>query len=328
MRAVCYQKFGEAKKVLIEKEVKTPDPLENEIKVKIHTSSINPSDTKKRMGADPSLLNNGQVIPNSDGSGEIIALGKNVRDRKIGERVWLYNAQYGRQEGTSAEYICLPKEQVVWMPEHCSFEVGAMMGIPAMTAHRCVTCHGSVKDKTVLVTGGSGRVGYYAIQWAKYFGAKVIATASTPRSKEACEKAGADFITNHPSLETNEKILDFTKGKKIDLVVEGDFGVNLPFTLEVLKISGSIATYSSMSEKTPSIPFIKMMFMDLTINMVLVYGMPWSAKERAIQDISHILKNKSFHHRVNKTFPLSESIKAHEYLEEGNNLGSVILHMN
>ena len=71
-----------------------------------------------------------------------------------------------------------------------------------------------LKNKIILVTGGSGRVGYYAIQWAKYFGAKVIATASNPESKKACEKAGADFITSHPSLESNKKILDFTKGKK------------------------------------------------------------------------------------------------------------------
>ena len=174
---------------------------------------------------------------------------------RIGERVWTYNAQYGRQEGTAAEYVCLPSEQAVYLPENTSFEAGAMMAIPAMTAHRAVMADGDVKGQIVLVTGGAGRVGYYAIQWAKAFGATVVATASSEGSKAECVKAGADLVVGHPSEASIQDILEFTGGRKVDRVVEGDFGVNLVPILDVIKTSGTIATYSSMTDMTPKIPF-------------------------------------------------------------------------
>ncbi len=175
MKAVWYTKFGPAGDVLEFGDYSTPEPAEGEVKVRLYTTGVNPSDTKKRLGANPALLDGGPVIPNSDGAGEIVALGATVDDRKVGERVWIYNAQYGRQEGTSAEYVCVPSNQAVRMPDNASYETGAMMGIPAMTAHRCVCADGNVDGQILLITGGSGRVGYYAIQWAKYFGPTVIA---------------------------------------------------------------------------------------------------------------------------------------------------------
>ena len=325
MKAAWYNKFGLAEDVLECGDYPTPEPATGEVKVRLYTSGVNPSDTKKRLGANPALLDDGPVIPNSDGAGEIVALGASVDNRKIGERVWLYNAQYGRQEGTSAEYVCVPSKQAVWMPDNASYEIGAMMGIPAMTAHRCVCADGNLDGQILLITGGSGRVGYYAIQWAKYFGATVIATASSPESMEYCKKAGSDFVIGHPSDETATEILDFTNGEKVDRVVEGDFGINLLPVLGVLKTSGTIATYSSMTDMNPTIPFVRMMFMDITIKMVLVYAMPWEAKQEAIKDITTILSDGEFDHRVAATFPLEKSAKAHEEIEKSNNYGSVII---
>ena len=325
MQAVWYNKFGSAENVLEIGEYQTPEPGQGEVKVRTHASGVNPSDTKKRLGANPQLLDKGTVIPNSDGAGEIIAVGAGVEGREVGERVWLYNAQYGRQEGTSAQYVCVPSNQAVWMPDNASYEIGAMMGIPAMTAHRCVCADGSVDGQTLLVTGGAGRVGYYAIQWAKYFGATVIATGSSPQSIENCNKAGADFVIGHPSDDTAKEILDFTGGKKVDRVVEGDFGVNLPAVLDVLKTNGIIAAYSSMTDMNPAIPFIRMMFMDMTVRMVLVYAMPGEAKQQAMEDITAILTDEKFDHRVAATFPLGQSAKAHEEIEKGGNYGSVII---
>ena len=328
MKAVWYTKFGPAGDVLEFGDYSTPEPAAGEVKVRLYTAGVNPSDTKKRLGANPALLDGGPVIPNSDGAGEIVALGADVDDRKVGERVWLYNAQYGRQEGTSAEYICVPSNQAVWMPDNASYETGAMMGIPAMTAHRCVCADGSVDGQIVLVTGGSGRVGYYAIQWAKYFGATVIATGSSPQSVEHCNKAGANLVIGHPSDETAAEILDFTNGKKVDRVVDGDFGINLLPVLRVLKTSGTIATYSSMTDMNPTIPFIRMMFMDMTVRMVLVYAMPWEAKQQAMKDITTMLTDGQFDHRVAAIFPLEQSAKAHEEIEKSNNYGSVIIAVN
>ena len=325
MQAVWYNKLGPAKDVLEMGDYQTPQPERGDVKVRVYASGVNPSDTKKRLGANPALLNNGSVIPNSDGSGKIVALGEGVENRKIGERVWIYNAQFGRQEGTSAQYVCVPSNQAVWMPDNVPYETGAMMGIPAMTAHRCVCADGAVNGQTLLVTGGAGRVGYYVIQWAKYFGATVIATGSSSKSIEHCKQAGADFVVGHPSETMVNEILDFTSGRKIDRVVDGDFGVNLPSVLDVLKTSGVIATYSSMTDMTPAIPFVRMMFMDVTIRMVLVYAMPWNAKQQAIEDITNVLAGGNFDHRVAGTFPLKQSVKAHDEIERGDNYGSVII---
>ncbi|SVA01174.1 uncharacterized protein METZ01_LOCUS54028 [marine metagenome] len=325
MRAVWYNRFGPAEDVLQSGEYQTPEPGQGDVKVRVFASGVNPSDTKKRLGANPNLLDEGSVVPNSDGSGEIIEIGEGVGDRHVGERVWIYNAQYGRQEGTSAEFICVPSKQAVRMPESASFETGAMMGIPAMTAHRCVCADGDVNGKILLVTGGSGRVGYYAIQWAKYFGATVIATGSSEKSMDHCRDAGADHVVGHPSDETAQEILDITDGQKIDWIVEGDFGVNLLPVLDVLRTSGTIATYSSMTDMNPSIPFVRMMFMDMTIRMVLVYAMPWEAKQQAINDITTILTQERFDHRIAGVYKLEQSDQAHQMIENGGNYGSVIL---
>ena len=328
MQAVWYNKFGSAENVLEVGEYQTPEPAQGDVKVRIHASGVNPSDTKKRLGANPAVLNNGPVIPNSDGSGEIVALGEGVNNRNIGERVWIYNAQFGRQEGTSAQFVCIPSNQAVWMPDNASYEIGAMMGIPAMTAHRCVCADGSVDGQILLVTGGAGRVGYYATQWAKYFGATVIATGSSRKSVEHCKQAGADFVVGHPSNKTATEILEFTSGRKVDRIVDGDFGVNLPSVLDVLKTNGVIATYSSMTNMNPVIPFVRMMFMDITIRMVLVYAMPGEAKQQAIEDITDMLTGGNFDHRVAATFPLEQSAKAHNEIERGDNYGSVIITIN
>ena len=328
MQAVWYNKFGSAENVLEVGEYQTPEPAQGEVKVRIHASGVNPSDTKKRLGANPALLNNGPVIPNGDGSGEIVALGEGVNNRNIGERVWIYIAQFGRQEGTSAQFVCIPSNQAVWMPDNASYETGAMMGIPAMTAHRCVCADGSVDGQILLVTGGAGRVGYYATQWAKYFGATVIATGSSRKSVEHCKQAGADFVVGHPSNKTATEILEFTSGRKVDRIVDGDFGVNLPSVLDVLKTNGVIATYSSMTNMNPVIPFVRMMFMDITIRMVLVYAMPGEAKQQAIEDITDMLTGGNFDHRVAATFPLEQSAKAHNEIERGDNYGSVIITIN
>ena len=325
MKAAWFKSFGTAKDVLEVGDWKTPEPAHGEVKIRLHASGVNPSDTKKRAGANPALLDPGPVIPHSDGAGVIEDVGSGVPKSRIGERVWTFNAQYGRQEGTAAEYVCLPSQQAVWMPDNTSWEAGAMMAIPAMTAHRAVFADGGVEGQNIVVTGGAGRVGYYAIQWAKYFGANVIATASSQTSREECMNAGADFIVGHPSNEVNKEIMEFTGGNKVDRIVEGDFGANLLPVLDILKTSGVIASYSSMTDMNPSIPFVRMMFMDLTLRLVLVYAMPDEAKMDAIEDITHFLSMDRLDNRVAETHPLEEIVKAHEAIEQGGNNGSVIV---
>ena len=325
MKAAWYNAFGTPEKVLEVGDWKTPEPGHGEVKIRLHASGVNPSDTKKRAGANPLLLDAGPVIPHSDGAGIIEAVGSGVPSSRVGERVWTWNAQYGRQEGTAAEYVCLPANQAVWLPDNASFEAGAMMAIPAMTAHRAVFADGDVDAQNILITGGAGRVGYYAIQWAKYFGANVITTASSDTSRAECVRAGADLIVGHPSDVVNQEIMEFTGGAKIDRVVEGDFGANLLPVLDVIKTSGVIASYSSMTDMHPSIPFVRMMFLDLTLRLVLVYAMPDEAKIAAIEDITDFLSMDRLDNRVAETYALDDIAKAHQAIEKGGNNGSVIV---
>ena len=156
----------------------TPVAGPGEVLVRLRTSGVNPSDVKKRAGSFPNLLDDGYVIPNSDGAGVIEAVGEGVDARRVGEKVWVYQAQFGRRFGTAAQYVALDSSRAVTLPIEAGFDVGACAGIPIMTAHRCVHADGAIAGQTVLVTGGAGRVGYYAIQWARMAGAKVIASAS------------------------------------------------------------------------------------------------------------------------------------------------------
>jgi len=179
MKAAWFESFGSARDVLLVGEQAEPQAAAGEVLVRLATSGVNPSDVKKRMGSAPNLLDQGPVIPHSDGAGMIEAVGEGVPAERVGERVWVYQAQHERRFGTAAQFVAVENRRAVNLPDNASFEVGACIGIPLMTAHRCVFADGPVDGQTVVVTGGAGRVGHYAVQWAAQAGAKVIATASS-----------------------------------------------------------------------------------------------------------------------------------------------------
>ena len=325
MKAAWFEKFGEAKETIIIGEQSKPIPNAGEVLVKLKTTAVNPSDVKKRMGAFPNLLDNGLVIPHSDGAGVIEAVGEGVDSNRIGERVWVYQAQYGRLLGTAAEYVAVEAIRAAKLPDNTSFAVGACLGIPAMTAHRCVFADGAVAGKTILITGGAGRVGYYAIQWAKNAGARVITTASNTEDEQACKDIGADLVINHRNEHWGQEIVAANGGKKVDRVVDVEFGANLPQVLECININSVIATYSSTQVKEPKLPFIQMMFMDLTLRMVIVYAIPEEAKQQAISDIYSALSANKLIHRIAHTLPFEQMAKSHELIEQGGFRGSVVV---
>jgi NADPH2:quinone reductase len=328
MRAAWFESFGSAEEVLQTGKLDTPTAGPGEVLVRMYTSGINPSDVKKRAGAIPGLLDGGLVIPNSDGAGIIQAVGEGVDANRVGQRVWVYQAQFARRCGTAAEFVAIDASRVPLLPDNVSFEVGACLGIPAMTAHRAVFADGDVVGQTVLITGGAGRVGYYAIQWASQAGATVIATASNDADKAACEGAGAHHVVNHRGDDVAGQIMATTGGELIDRVVDVEFGANLPVSVEVLKMSGVIATYSSTQAPEPKLPFLKMMYKDLTVRMVIVYSMPEPAKQQAIVDIDNALRSDSLQHRIGETLPLDEIAKGNQIIEQGSIRGAVILTIN
>ncbi len=325
MQAAWFDRFGSASEVLMVGEQPLPEVEPDQVLVRLHTSGVNPSDVKKRAGSFPDLLDNGFVIPHSDGAGVIEAVGSGVAENRVGERVWVYQAQYGRRFGTAAEYVAIGSVRAVSLPDNTSFEVGACLGIPAMTAHRCVFADGPVKGQTVLVTGGAGRVGNYAIQWAKQAGANVVATSSNPEDDQTCFDAGADALVSHREPDWGAAVLDKIGGIPVDRVIDVEFGANLPEVLKLIRTSGTIATYASMQVPEPQIPFFKMMYLDLTLNLVIVYSMPEDAKQQAVADITSKLETDDLQHRVAHTLPLSDIVKAHELIETGGFRGSVLV---
>jgi NADPH:quinone reductase-like Zn-dependent oxidoreductase len=325
MRAAWFEEFGPAADVLIVGEQPRAEPRQGEVLVRLMTSGVNPSDVKKRAGSFPNLLDDGLVIPHSDGAGVIEKVGEGVEGGRIGERVWVYQAQYGRRFGTAAEFVAVDESRAVPLPENASFEIGACLGIPAMTAHRCVFGDGPVDGQTILITGGVGRVGHYAIQFAAQAGARVITTACESQDKNDCIEAGAVATVSHREKSWAATVLDSNGGRPVDRVIDVEFGANLPEILQVLRPGGTIATYSSTQITEPKLPFFQMLYMDMTIHFVLVYAMPEQAKQHAIADITDKLENEQLQHRIAHAVPLSEIARAHELIEQGGFRGCVVL---
>jgi len=327
MQAALYRKFGAAREVLELCDVDAPEPGPGEVLVRLHTSAINPSDVKKRAGAFPDLLDEGFIIPNSDGAGVIEAVGDGVDKNRKGERVWVYQAQHERRFGTAAEYVAISSNCAPRLMEDAGFDTGACLGIPAMTAHRAVFADGDVEGQVLLVMGGAGRVGHYAIQWAHQAGATVVSTASNPDDKEACLSAGADHVVDHRADDFARQVLGANGNKPIDRVIDLEFGTNLPVSIAVLKTGGTIAAYGSARNPEPVLPFYKMMYKDLTLHTIIVYAMPDSAKDHAVADINSALSHGSLQHRVAHSMPLADIAAGNEIVEAGEVRGAVILNI-
>jgi NADPH2:quinone reductase len=327
MQAALYRKFGAAREVLELCDVDAPEPGPGEVLVRLHTSAINPSDVKKRAGAFPDLLDEGFIIPNSDGAGVIEAVGDGVDKNRKGERVWVYQAQHERRFGTAAEYVAISSNCAPRLTEDAGFDTGACLGIPAMTAHRAVFADGDVEGQVLLVMGGAGRVGHYAIQWAHQAGATVVSTASNPDDKEACLSAGADHVVDHRADDFARQVLGANGNKPIDRVIDLEFGTNLPVSIAVLKTGGTIAAYGSARNPEPVLPFYKMMYKDLTLHTIIVYAMPDSAKDHAVADINSALSHGSLQHRVAHSMPLADIAAGNEIVEAGEVRGAVILNI-
>lgn len=325
MQAARFERFGAADDVLVIGELPDPKPAPGEVLVRLHTSSPNPSDVKKRAGAAPGLLDGGFIVPHSDGAGVIESVGAGVSPARVGERVWVYQAQHARRFGTAAQYVAIASERAPTLAPEADFAAGACLGIPAMTAHRCVFADGPVAGQHVLVTGGAGRVGWYAIQWARDAGATVIATASNETDRAACLSLGAQAVVNHREPDWGKQVLDATGGARIDRVIDVEFGANLPQVLECIRTSGTLVSYGSVQVPEPVLPFRRMMFLDLLLRLVIVYDMPESAKQQAVTDINTALAAGTLQHRIAARFALQDIAASHQLIEAGTARGCVVV---
>ena len=326
MKAVWYEHIGAADDVLMHGNIDDPKVNDGEVLVRLRTSGVNPSDVKTRAGAR-GKLQFPRIIPHSDGAGNIKAVGHGVDKNRIGERVWLWNGAFGRAFGTCAEYISLPANQAVEMPENSTFEAGACMGIPASTAYHGVFSGGSVKNKTLLVTGGAGAVGHYAIQLAKWDGAQVVATVSGPEKGSAAEEAGADLVVNYKTDNVVEAVNNFTNGEGVDRIVEVEFGGNLSISEQIIKTNGVIAAYGSVAVGNPELPFYNLMFKNAVLKMYLIYIVPSEARMKIIEGLTKALSENALVHQIAKSFDLTETIQAHKTVEAGKLIGNTIINL-
>ena len=321
MKAVWYESNGPAN-VLEYGEMPDPEPGIGEVRVRVVTSGVNPSDWKRRQGLT-TQMGFPRVIPNQDGAGIIDAVGPDVPQSRVGERVWLFESQFGRPFGTGAEFTVQPAGHAVRLPDNTDFDVGAGLGVPAMTAHRCVFADGPVNGKTVLVTGGAGAVGLYAVQLAKLGGATVISTVSSDEKGQIALAAGADQTINYREGETAAKIIAATDGRGVDLIVEVDMAANFLVSQQILKSSGTLAVYAAGNADGPTVP-LKFNATNVNVRMVLVYDMPEPAKESAITDITRWLEQGKLSHFPGPHFPLERLNDAHLAVEAGA-IGKVIV---
>jgi len=325
MKAAWYATKGAARDVLQVGELPTPKPAPGEVLIRVRASGVNPSDTKGRSGTGAPAFP--QVVPNQDGAGEIVAVGSPELESRIGERVWFYESQLGRWNGSAAEYTTLPAWKAVHLPDGVSFEEGACLGIPAMTAYRCVFADGPVTGKTVFVSGGAGAVGRYAIQFAKLGGAKVIASVGNDEAAASAAAAGADLVLNRHTDDLHARVAAFTgdaKGRGVDRFVEVAFGANLDLIGKTLAPNGVVATYASDAAPQPTLPFWPMIFLDATIRFVLVYVMTAEAHLEAAAGINAALEANQLTHQIGRVLPLDDIVAAHEAVERGE-LGKTII---
>ena len=324
MRAVWYSDFGSAEEVLEIGDTPTANAGPGEVRVRLHASGVNPVDVKRRAGGRGSKMDAPRVIPHFDGAGVIDDVGEGVDAGRLGQRVWVYEAQWQRDSGTAADFVALDEHQAVPLPDAASFHDGACLGIPALTAHRCVFGDGSVDGQTILVTGGAGAVANYAIQFAVLDGAYVISTVSGPDKARIASASGATDVINYREEPVGERVLELTDGRGVDRVVEVEFGGNLTDALAATRIGGVIASYASQAEPEPRIPFYDLLYRNLTVRFELVFLMAEGSKQAAISDITGWLAEGRLQHNVAETLPLEDAAQAHRAVEAGP-LGKVVL---
>jgi len=325
MKSVIYSKFGTAAEVLSYGEMPPPSPAAGEVLVKLAYSGANPSDAKARAGSRPGVTKPAfdVIIPNSDGSGEITAVGDGVSPDRIGERVWIWNGQWQRAFGTAAEYIALSSAQAVRMPDDMSLETGACLGIPGLTAAHSVFGGGNIAGQTLLISGGAGSVGHNAIQLAKWGGATVIATGS-PSGFDRIRAAGADHVLDYRSDTLASDILAIAPNG-VDRAVEVEFGENIDLLHQVVRANGTIAAYGSAKTMAPTLPFGPYLFKAITIDVVLIYILPIEQRQTAIDVLHRAHADGAFYPDIGMVTGLENCATAHDATLTPGRAGAILL---
>ena len=328
MKAIVYEETGPSS-VLKLRDKPLVEPGHGEVRVRLLVSGVNPTDWKSRSGGGSRKLD-APKVPNQDGAGVIDAVGAGVAGFGVGNRVWLWDVAWGSTEGTAQEYVTVPAGKVVPLPDGESFDVGASLGIPALTAHRALTSSeagpsrlspGALAGRTVLVTGGAGAVGHAAIQLARWAGATVITTVSGDHKAELARRAGAGTIINYRTDDVVSAIREASPDG-VDTVVDVNAPANIEAGLELLKQGGTISVYAASPGESLTVPIREGMTKNVRLQFILTYTVTDEQKQDAIAAVSEALEAGAL--RVGEDyglplsrFPLEETAAAHDAVEQG-----------
>ena len=337
MRIAWYERTGPAREVLVVRDdAPRPRAARGEVLVRVHTSGVNPADVRRRAGWSGSGFAAGpakRVVPHSDGAGLVEAVGEGVDPSWLGRRVWLWNAggasfyghpDEGSDAGTAAEYVALPMRYVAALPDGVSFEVGARLGAPAVTAHFLVRADGEVTGRTILVQGGTGAVGELAVQIARHDGATVIATVGSAEKAARARASGAHHVIDRSREDVTEAVRRIAP-RGVDRILESEFGLNAAADAAVIGPNGTIASYSSPTVREPVLPYYALQRKGVTVRFVQAYILTPQHRSAATEGVSRLAADGVIRPTIAARVPLEEIARAHELVERHEAAGNVIV---
>lgn len=313
MLAATYRAMGPAAEVLSVEQVERPEPGAGQVRVRMAVSAVNPTDVKSRGGSTPRPIDVFQV-PHMDGAGIIDAVGVGVDPARLGEHVWLLLAAAGNRWGTAAQWAVVPSERAVAMPDDVSMELGATLGVPAVTAAHALFAQGSIAGKDILVAGGAGAVGRAAIQLARWAGARVCTTVSNDDKAAIARQAGAHHIVNYRAADAAQQLAAWAP--RFDRIIEVALGPNLALDLSVASQGTSIVTYA-IDDEDPVLPVRQCMIAGVTLEFILLYTVSAHALAAAVRIVDAALRAGALDLPPITRFPLDDIVAAQVAQEEG-----------
>lgn len=326
MKAVWYTRQGQAREVLEVGEMPVPEPGPGEVRVRLATSGVNPSDVKSRALRPPAFA---RVVPHSDGAGVIDRLGAGVAASRMGQRVWIWNGQWQRPQGTAAEWICVPEAQAVVLPDNTDFAAGACLGIPALTAMHAVQrterLLGDLRGRQVLVTGASSAVGHYITQMVAQAGGHVLGTVGSEAKAAHARAAGLQEAIFYKHEPVAERVKALTGGQGVDVIVDMDFATASRYASEgALRPHGQVVCYGSNAAEV-NLVFRPWLFHSLGVQFFLVYDLLPAEREAALRQLDALLRGGRLVHVIGARQALEQAAQAHEAVERGEAMGNVVL---
>ena len=297
MRAIVYSQTGDTSVLnLVDREV--GEPGAGEVRVRVVVSGVNPTDWKSRSAGDGEPTPFPEVVPNQDGSGVIDAVGAGVDGLSVGDRVWILLSAHGRPTGTAQDFTVVPADRVVRLPDGISHDIGASLGVPAVTAHRALTVHdggpsrlspGALDGLTVLVAGGAGAVGHAAIQLARWAGATVVTTISSPEKAALATAAGAHHTVDYTAGDPAAAIKEIAPNG-VDIVVEVAPAVNAELNQAVIANGGTISVYANNGGDVVELDIVQTFVRNVRYQFLLLYTLSPEALKAAIEDVTAALE--------------------------------------